>query len=82
MAAGQNAAVQDMSFEIALAELETIVRDLENGKTTLDQSITAYERGVSLKNHCENKLREAQSRIEKIIVQPDGSVKTAPFEAE
>ncbi len=74
--------ISSLTFETAMAELETIVKDLENGKTSLDQSISAYERGVALKNHCESKLREAQSKIEKIMVQPDGSIKTAPLDAE
>lgn len=70
-----------LSFEAALSELESIVRDMEGGKTTLDQSIAAYERGVLLKNHCETKLREAQAKIDKIMVQPDGSLKTAPLDS-
>lgn len=71
-----------LSFETAMAELETIVRDLETGKTSLEDSITAYERGIALKNHCEGKLREAQSRIDKIVVKPDGSVSTVPLDQE
>ena len=65
-----------------MAELETIVKDLENGKTSLEDSINAYERGISLKNHCENKLREAQARIDKIVVHADGSVSTVPLDPE
>ena len=65
-----------------MAELETIVKDLETGKTNLEDSINAYERGIALKNHCETKLREAQARIDKIVVKPDGSVSTVPLDAE
>lgn len=68
-----------MSFERALGELETIVRDLETGKTGLEDSIQAYERGVALKKHCENRLREAHSRIEKITIDGNGRVSTEPF---
>jgi exodeoxyribonuclease VII small subunit len=75
----QNTALQALSFEQALSELETIVRDLETGKAPLEESIGAYERGIALKNHCEKKLKEAQSKIEKITVQPDGSITTAPL---
>lgn len=74
--------IDKLSFEAAMAELETIVRDLENGKTSLEDSINAYERGIALKNHCENKLREAQARIDKIVVKPDGSVSTTPLDPE
>ena len=63
-----------MSFEDALSELEAIVRRLEEGSAKLDEAITAYERGALLKRHCENKLNEAQGRIEKIVLGADGSV--------
>ena len=72
--------VEKLDFEAALAELEGIVKNLETGKTSLEDSISAYERGIVLKNHCESKLREAQARIDKIVVKPDGSVATTPFD--
>ncbi len=81
MAKTQNA-VETLSFETALAELEMIVRDLETGKTSLEDSINAYERGVALRTHCEKKLREAQAKIEKITVNADGSVSVKPFEEQ
>ena len=67
-----------MSFEQALAELETIVRQLESGKGNLDEAITAYERGAALKRHCESKLAEAQRRVDRISFSADGSVTTSP----
>lgn len=73
-------AIETLSFEDALGELETIVRDLETGKAPLEKSINAYERGIALKQHCEKKLRDAQAKIEKITVGKDGSVSTAPFD--
>lgn len=75
----QQISVENLSFEDALAELETIVRDLESGKAALADSIAAYERGTALKLHCETKLREAQSKIEKISVNSDGSLSKAPL---
>lgn len=78
----KNAALESLSFEQALGELERIVRDLETGKAPLEESIGAYERGIALKNHCEKKLKEAQSKIEKITISPDGNVKTEPFDIE
>jgi exodeoxyribonuclease VII small subunit len=74
-------AVEKMSFEEALGELESIVGALESGKAPLEDSIKNYERGVALKKHCEAKLREAQLKIEKINVGPDGNATTAPFDA-
>jgi exodeoxyribonuclease VII small subunit len=61
-----------MSFEEALAELEQIVKRLEAGNGKLNDAITAYERGALLKRHCEAKLREAQARVDKIVVGADG----------
>ena len=63
-----------LSFEEALAELEKIVRNLEDGKIRLDEAVAAYERGAALKKHCEAKLREAQLKVEKITIAEDGSL--------
>jgi len=71
--------VENISFEEALAELEKIVRHLESGGGDLKSSIDSYERGMILKQHCEARLKEAQTRIEKITVSADGKVTTAPF---
>ncbi|MBL4589068.1 MAG: exodeoxyribonuclease VII small subunit [Alphaproteobacteria bacterium] len=68
--------IEKLSFEGAMGELEKIVRDLESGQAKLDESITSYERGTALKNHCEKLLKEAQLKIEKISLQPDGTHKT------
>ncbi len=75
-------AIESLSFETALKELEEIVRSLETGEAALEESITAYERGTQLKTHCEKKLRDAQEKIEKISVQKDGSVTMQPFDSE
>lgn len=72
---------EDLSFETALAELEKIVKQLESGSGDLKNSITAYERGVALKQLCEARLREAESRIEKITLGSDGKMGAAPFTA-
>lgn len=68
-----------LSFEDALAELEKLVKQLEDGKAKLDDAIKSYERGALLKRHCETKLREAQAKIEQIAVGPDGAISTKPF---
>jgi len=69
-----------MSFEEALGELEKIVGALESGKAPLEDSITSYERGMALKQHCEKKLNAAQEKIEKITINPNGSATTEPFD--
>ena len=71
-----------MSFEAALEELETIVRQLEDGRGALDDAIAAYERGALLKRHCETKLSEAQAKVDKIVLAPDGSVSAARAEQD
>ena len=67
-----------MSFEDALAELEQIVRRLEAGQVKLDEAILSYERGAQLKQHCERKLNEAQQRVERIVIGPDGAISAEP----
>lgn len=62
-----------LSFEDALAELEKIVRLLEGGQIKLEEAVDAYERGARLKAHCEGRLREAQLKIDRISLNPDGS---------
>jgi len=70
--------IAKMNFEDALKELESIVTQLEQGKVELEKSIEIYERGTQLKAHCEAMLKDAQARIEKIVVATDGSVKSEP----
>lgn len=72
----------ELSFEDALAELERIVRGLEGGQQRLEEAITAYERGSLLRRHCEDKLREAEMRVEKIVTAGDGSVQLRPVDEE
>ncbi len=67
--------VAAMPFEAALAELETIVDRLEKGAVSLDDSITLYERGEALKARCDELLRNAEMRIEKITLSADGKPK-------
>lgn len=73
-------AVKDLSFEDALKELETIVAALEAGQTNLEKSIALYDRGTLLRKHCETKLSQAQAKVEKITLSPDGKLKTEPLD--
>lgn len=73
------ASIETLSFEAALSELDKIVKTMETGETALEDSIAAYERGIALKDHCEKKLREAKSKIEKISIDQNGAAKTEPF---
>ena len=73
-------AVEDLSFEAALAELEDIVSRLEQGEVDLEDSIALYERGNALKAHCEKKLKGAEARLEKIVLGPEGAKGTETME--
>lgn len=72
---------KEMNFEVALAELEKIVAQLESGQGDLENSIKMYERGVELRKFCENKLKEAEARIEKISLDSAGQIKTEAMDA-
>ena len=72
MGESERADVAGLTFEQAVAELETIVQRLERGDVALDQSIAIYERGEALKKHCETLLNAAEARIEKIRVDRNG----------
>ena len=75
------AVIEKMSFETALAELEQIVDRLERGDVPLAESVTIYERGEALKQHCERLLKEAEMRVEKIRLGGDGRpVGTEPLD--
>ncbi|TPG15315.1 exodeoxyribonuclease VII small subunit [Sphingomonas oligophenolica] len=75
--------IEELSFEAALKELETIVGRLESGDATLDQSIALYERGDKLRQRCAERLDAAQARIEAIRVDADGKAAgTRPFAAD
>ncbi len=74
--------ISTMNFEEALAELQALVKELEKGEGRLDEAVETYKRGIALKEHCERKLREAQEKIAKIVVGPDGSVRAEPVELD
>ncbi len=66
-----------MNFEVALAELEGIVQDLEGGQVDLDASIALYSRGALLKRHCETKLNAASEQVEKIVADGAGNAQSS-----
>lgn len=64
-----------LSFEDSLKQLETIVRELEQGNVPLERSIEMYERGATLRTHCDGLLKAAEAKVEKIQLNQDGSAK-------
>lgn len=71
-----------LNFEEALSALEEIVRNLENGQVSLEDSIEIYTRGTQLRQHCDNKLKDASQRIEKITKAQDGSLTISALDAD
>ncbi|PPR69228.1 MAG: Exodeoxyribonuclease 7 small subunit [Alphaproteobacteria bacterium MarineAlpha1_Bin1] len=69
--------IDAMNFEVALAELEGIVQDLEGGQVDLDASIALYSRGALLKRHCEAKLNAASEQVEKIVADDAGNAQSS-----
>jgi len=74
MAENINADVKRLSFERAIEELESIVKRLEEGKVPLEESVTIYERGEALKRRCDELLRQAEARVDKITTDSSGQV--------
>ena len=72
MADTAHADVKTLSFERAIEELESIVKRLEEGKVPLEESVAIYERGEVLKARCEELLRQAEARVEKITLDASG----------
>ena len=69
-------------FETVLKKLEDVVRRLEGGELSLDESLKAFEEGVRYANFCTRKLDEAESRVEVLLKQKDGSFVKKEFRPE
>jgi exodeoxyribonuclease VII small subunit len=69
-------------FETSLKKLEDIVKRLEGGDLSLEDSLKAFEEGVKHSAFCSGKLDEAERRVEILLKQKDGSLKREPFETE
>jgi len=62
----------DINFEAALAELESLVTQMEGGDLSLDDSLKAFERGIALTRHCSNALKEAELKVQ--LLTQDGEL--------
>ncbi len=71
--------LSELSFEEAMLQLEKIVQELESGRIKLDDAVASYEKAVALKKLCEEKLHNAQLKIEKIEISPDNNVTSSEF---
>ncbi len=73
----------EMTFEEALSALEDIVRQLESGRVRLEEAVAYYEKGIQLKKMCEEKLKNAKARIDKLVIDANGEiVGKEPFDVE
>lgn len=74
-------AVEEMSFEQAIAALEKVVGQLERGDVALDESIGLYERGAALRKRCQDELKRAEEKVAKLTIDADGNAAgTAPLD--
>ena len=75
--------VKRLPFERAIEELESIVKRLEDGKVPLEESVAIYERGEALKRRCEELLRQAEARVDKITTDASGQASgTEPLDVQ
>ncbi len=80
--AEQSTTTSIADFEKSLNELESLVRDLEQGELSLEQSLGAFERGVKLTRECQQALKTAEQRVEQLVERSDGSLETRPFSSD
>ena len=73
--------MKEKKFEVAMRELEDIVKRLESGDLPLEESLKIFEEGVALSRYCFNKLEEAEKRVS-ILIKDEGGIKREPFEAK
>lgn len=73
------AKTQKIDFEQSLAELEALVETMEAGELSLEQSLTAFEKGMQLSRNCQRALAEAEQKVS-ILLEQDGKVQSADFQ--
>ncbi|MBS0376486.1 MAG: exodeoxyribonuclease VII small subunit [Proteobacteria bacterium] len=73
------AAAEPFDFERAMADLEGVVAQLEQGEVPLEEALKAFERGVALTRACQEALTAAEQKVEVLLTRPDGSATTVPL---
>jgi exodeoxyribonuclease VII small subunit len=73
--------ITNLTYEAALAELDTLITKLEGGSIALDEAIGAYERGVVLAQHCSDLLERTEQRVKQLVVSASGALGERPLEA-
>lgn len=69
-------------FEETINKLEDIVRKLENGDVTLDESLSLFEQGIKLSKSCQKMLDNAEKKVSVLMVNDDGEVEKQDFDTE
>ena len=72
--------VEKRTFEKSMGELEGVVKGLESGDLSLDDSIKAFEKGMKLTKECENMLTDAKGKVEKLVKGAGSDVAAEPFQ--
>lgn len=75
-------AIEGLSFDAALAELQRTVAELEAGGQPLEAAITLYERGVALQARCERLIGDAELRVQQLVARAGGALETRDVRAE
>ncbi|MBH3430232.1 MAG: exodeoxyribonuclease VII small subunit [Pseudomonas sp.] len=70
-----------IDFEQSLADLQALVERLENGELSLEDSLTAFEQGISLTRDCQSALAQAEQKVQ-VLLERDGELAAEPFDAE
>ena len=75
-------AIGKLTYEDALAELETLIRQLEAGSIDLADAIRAYERGVALAAHCSGLLEDTEKKVQRLVLGPRGEPSEVPMDTD
>lgn len=74
--------MKEQSYEEAMKELETVVKELESGELTLDDSIKKFEKGIELSKHCNSLLEGAEKKIAVLIEKENGKIEEEKLEID
>jgi len=74
--------LNNLDFEKAYKELESLVERMERGEQDLETSLSDFERGVSLMKHCHSKLKDAEQKVDILVKDNEGLFTTTAFEDE
>ena len=73
--------LNNMTFEEAMAQLELLVKEMEEGGLSLDETLACYEQAMALVRHCNSKIEAAEQKIRLLVTAEDGSVTDRPLDS-